>query len=237
MQTATFLFNFSDLKLTIPQIERTMGYLEGESHEPVAELTGKLLREAEAVCSIKGEYKIFPVAGFLDAEKSIEISGFAFNVRKIVYSQIKKSDSVAIFLCTAGPEIGILSRKSMKDGDLLTGYIYDVIGSEVVEAAVDRMQDNLLKEMLSAGKKITNRYSPGYCGWDVAEQQKLFQLMPDNFCGVKLNDSSLMDPEKSVSGFIGIGENVRYNHYTCRICDMKDCIYRKLKDKRIASSR
>ena len=235
MQTATFQFNFSDLKLTIPQIERTMGYLEGESHEPVAELTGKLLREAEAVCSIKGEYGIFPVAGFLDAEKSIEISGLAFNVRKIVYSQIKKSDSVAIFLCTAGPEIGILSRKSMKDGDLLTGYIYDVIGSEVVEAAVDRMQDNLLKEMLSAGKKITNRYSPGYCGWDVAEQQKLFQLMPDNFCGVKLNDSSLMDPEKSVSGFIGIGENVRYNHYTCRICDMKDCIYRKLKERRIGS--
>jgi len=102
-----------------------------------------------------------------------------------------------------------------------------------VEAAADIMQDNLLKEMISADKKITNRYSPGYCGWDVAEQQKLFQLMPDNFCGVKLNDSSLMDPEKSVSGFIGIGENVRYNPYTCGLCDMKDCIYRKLKVKRI----
>jgi len=231
----TFLFSFSELNLTIAQIERTMGYLEGESHEPVAELTGKLLREAELVCSIKGEYRIFPVAGFFDTEKSIEINGLVFNVRKILYSQIKKSDSVAVFLCTAGPEIGNLSRNAMKDGDLLTGYIYDVIGSEVVEAAVDRMQDNLLKEMLSAGKKITNRYSPGYCGWDVAEQQKLFQLMPDNFCGVRLNDSSLMDPEKSVSGFIGIGENVRYNPYTCGLCDMKDCIYRKLKERRIGN--
>ena len=233
MQKSTFQFSFPDLKITVAQIERTMGYLEGESHEPVAGLTGKLLREAESVCSIKGEYRVFPVAGFFDTEKSIEINGLVFNVRKIVYSQIKKSDSVAIFLCTAGPEIGILSRNSMKDGDLLTGYIYDVIGSEVVEAAADIMQDNLLKEMISADRKITNRYSPGYCGWDVAEQQKLFQLMPDNFCGVKLNDSSLMDPEKSVSGFIGIGENVRYNPYTCGLCDMKDCIYRKLQVKRI----
>jgi len=233
----TFLFSFSELNLTIAQIERTMGYLEGESHEPVAELTGKLLREAELVCSIKGEYRIFPVAGFFDTEKSIEISGLVFNVRKILYSQIKKSDSVAVFLCTAGPEIGNLSRNAMKGGDLLTGYIYDVIGREVVEAAADLMQDNLLKEMASAGKKITNRYSPGYCGWDVAEQQKLFRLMEGNFCGIRINDSSLMDPEKSVSGFIGIGENVKYNPYTCRLCDMKDCIYRKHKEKRVASSR
>ena len=105
----------------------------------------------------------------------------------------------------------------MKDGDLLTGYVYDVIGSEVVEAAVDLMQDSLRKSMAAEGKKITNRYSPGYCGWDVAEQHKLFQLMPDNYCGIKLNDSALMNPEKSVSGFIGIGEHVRYNPYTCRV--------------------
>ena len=73
MQKSTFQFSFPDLKITVAQIERTMGYLEGESHEPVAELTGKLLREAELVCSITGEYRIFPVAGFSDTEKSIEI--------------------------------------------------------------------------------------------------------------------------------------------------------------------
>ena len=123
----------------------------------------------------------------------------------------------------------------MKHGDLLTGYVYDVIGSEVVEAAVDLMQDSLQKSMAAEGKKITNRYSPGYCGWDVAEQHKLFQLMPDNYCGIKLNDSALMNPEKSVSGFLGIGEHVRYNPYTCGLCDMKGCIYRKIKDKRIGN--
>jgi len=231
MLKSTFRFSFSDLKITVAQMEKFMGYREGESHEPVTELTGKLLKEAESVCTIKAEYWIFPVVKFIEDEKSIAINGVEFNVRKIVYGQIKKADSVAIFLCTAGSEIGNLSRKAMRDGDLLTGYIYDVIGSEVVESAADIMQENLLKEMISEGKKITNRYSPGYCGWDVAEQQKLFHLMPGNFCGVTLNGSSLMNPEKSVSGFIGIGENVKYNQYTCRLCDMKDCIYRKQKDK------
>jgi len=232
MQSSIFKFSFSDLKLNVSQIEQVMGYKEGESHETFSELIRKLLNEAESVCSIKAEYRIFPIESFDDRGKSILVNGLIFNVKKILFGQLKKAEKTAVFLCTAGPEIGIRSRAAMKDGDLLTGYIYDVIGSEVVETATDLMQNNLKETMSAEGIKITNRYSPGYCGWDVAEQHKLFLLLTDNYCGIKLNDSALMNPEKSVSGFIGIGENVRYNPYTCRLCDMKDCIYRKVKDKR-----
>jgi len=231
MIKSTFQFDFSDLKLNITQIEKVMGYKDGESHETISQLVGKVLKEAETDFSIRAEYSVFPVIRFNEAEKSVEINNLTFNLRKIVLGQIKKSDSIAVFLCTAGKEIGIRSRAAMKEGDLLTGYIYDVIGSEIADAAADLMQDSLKKAMASEGRKITNRYSPGYCDWDVAEQHKLFQLMPDNFCGIKLNASALMDPEKSISGFIGIGEHVRYNQYTCGLCEMKDCIYRKVRSK------
>jgi hypothetical protein len=231
MLKTTFQFDFSDLKLNITQIEKVMGYKDGESHETISQLVGKVLKEAETDFSIRAEYSVFPVIRFNEAEKSVEINNLTFNLRKIVFGQIKKSDFIAVFLCTAGKEIGIRSRAAMKEGDLLTGYIYDVIGSEIADAAADLMQDSLRETMVSEGKKITNRYSPGYCDWDVVEQHKLFQLMPDNFCGIKLNASALMDPEKSISGFIGIGEHVRYNQYTCGLCDMKDCIYRKVRSK------
>jgi len=233
MLDSNFQFNFKDLKLDVVQIEQLMGYKEGESHETISELTGKLLKEAEMLCNIKAEFRIFPLGDFIDPEKSIVLNGLVFNVKKIVYGQLRKAESIAVFLCTAGPEIGIRSRAAMNEGDLLTGYIYDVIGSAIAEGAADLMQSNLQEAVFVESKKITNRYSPGYCDWDVAEQHKLFQLMPDNYCGIKLNDSALMNPEKSVSGFIGIGEQVRYNSYTCGLCDMKDCIYRKIKDKSI----
>lgn len=232
MLKTTFQFDFSDLKLKITQIEKVMGYKEGESHETISELIQKVLIEAETDFRIRTEYTVFPVAKFDETGKSVEINNLVFNLGKIVYGQIKKSDSIAVFLCTAGEETGIRSRRAMKNGDLLTGYIYDVIGSEITEAAADLMQDNLRESMASEGKKITNRYSPGYCGWDVAEQHKLFQLMPDNYCGIRLNTSALMDPEKSISGFIGIGEHVRYNQYTCGLCEMDNCIYRKTKNNK-----
>lgn len=232
MQSSTFQFDFSDLKLNVAQIEKVMGYKDGESQETISELTQKAMEEAASLCRIKAEYRVFEVDKLINSEKSIEIDSLVFNVKKIVYAQIKKSESVAVFLCTAGEGPGIRSRKAMKEGDLLTGYIFDVIGSEIADAAADLMQASLRDTMASKGKHITNRYSPGYCGWDVAEQHKLFQLMPDNFCGIKLNASALMDPEKSVSGFIGIGEYVKYNQYTCGLCNMENCIYRKVRSNK-----
>jgi hypothetical protein len=227
MTGKTFQFDFKDLKLTVNQIERIMGYKEGESHETVAELVSVILKEAEKFCDIKAEYRIFDNTTFNDPDKTVEINDIIFNIGKIIYGQIKKSGSVALFLCTSGEEIGLRSSRSMKEGDLLEGYIYDVIGSEAVEAAADLMQNYMQENLARSGRKMTNRFSPGYCGWDVAEQHKLFQLMPDNYCRISLTTSALMDPIKSISGIVGIGENVKRLPYTCNLCEMKDCIFRR----------
>jgi hypothetical protein len=233
MRAMTYQFDFKDLKITVSQIENVLGYTEGDDRTFVMDLIDELLIESQKICSVKAQYSVFNDVSFDKNSRSVNIEGISFDIKKIVFGQIKKSDSAALFLCTAGDEIGIRSRKAMQDRDFLKGYIYDVIGSEVVESAADLMQDKLEQAAASEGLKITNRYSPGYCGWDVAEQHKLFQLIPDNFCEIRLTESALMSPEKSISGIIGIGREVRSNSYTCRICDMKDCIYRKVKEKNL----
>jgi hypothetical protein len=206
-----------------------MGYKDGESDEAVADMIHQALISAESVCDIRGEYRIFSDVEFNSADKSVIINDINFDLKKIVYGQLRKSELIAVFLSTAGEEIGNISRIAMREGDLVKGYIYDVIGSEVADGAAGLMQDKLKEETGASGLKITNRYSPGYCDWNVEEQHKLFSLMAENFCGIKLNSSALMIPEKSVSGFIGIGKDVRFNQYTCGLCDMDDCIYRKLR--------
>jgi hypothetical protein len=232
MTKETFQYNFADLKLSVTQIENVMGYKEGEDRDLVTELVAEILKEAEDICNVKAEYIIYDKVRFDSTDKSIEINDLKFQIEKIVFGQIRKSESIAFFLCTAGEEIGVRSRKAMQERDLLRGYVYDVIGSEIVEAAADLMQNELENTVALQGRKITNRYSPGYCDWNVSEQHKLFQLIPDNFCGIRLTESALMDPVKSVSGIIGIGTEVKHNAYTCNFCDMKDCIYRRMRDKK-----
>ncbi len=231
MEIKTYHFDFKDLKLRSSDIESVLGYREGEDRVLVTGLIEEILEESREISEIKAQFTVFDNVELENDSKSIRINNISFHVKNIVFSQLKKSDSVAVFLCTAGEEIGYRSRKAMKERDFLRGYIYDVIGSEMVEAAADIMQADLEKKMCDSGKKITNRYSPGYCGWDVDEQHKLFKLVPDNFCGIRLTPSALMDPVKSVSGFIGIGSNVRYNQYTCSMCKQEECVYRRVREK------
>jgi hypothetical protein len=208
-----------------------MGYQTGTAPEPVTLLINEIREELLPLGDIRAEYRIFQGIGLSREEKTLQVEGVTFNIKPIIYRQMKEAEEAALFICTAGPVIGEMSRNSMKSGDLLKGYVYDVIGSEVVEAAADRMQEQLRKSMAAPGKGITNRFSPGYCGWDVAEQHNLFSFFKDNFCGITLTESALMNPVKSVSGVIGIGRNVRFTPYQCKLCEDKNCIYRNRKSK------
>jgi hypothetical protein len=206
-----------------------MGYEPGTAPEPVTILIREISEELKTTGDIRAEYRLFSDIRLIRDSKTIEIEGVVFNVKPIIFGQIKEADEAALFICTAGPAVGEMSRRSMQEGDLLKGYVYDVIGSEVVENAADSMQEELRAAAASGGRMITNRFSPGYCGWDVAEQHQLFSFFNDNFCGITLTESALMKPVKSVSGLIGIGANVRFAPYQCKLCDDKNCIYRNRK--------
>ena len=223
----TFHIEYNDLDLDLKRIENVLGYGKGDDSTIVNALTAEILNEPDLFRNIRAEYKIYSAIEFDDRDKSLTVNNVNFAINKIVFGQLKKADSLAVFLSTAGGELGARSRYAMSEGDPLKGYIYDMIGSLVADAAADRMEDELQKTVSESGKRITNRYCPGYCGWDVSEQHKLFRLIPDNFCGISLSGSALMNPIKSISGIIGIGRNVRYNKYTCRLCDMKNCTYRE----------
>jgi hypothetical protein len=232
MERVRLNFSFSDLNITIPQIGRLIDYDKGENTELISDMIGEVLQEAGSTCDIKAEYAIWPELKLLEDNAVMRINKTDFGIGKIVRGQLRRSESVAIFLCTAGP-VGERAKTLIQEKDYLKGYIFDIAGSEIVEAAADLMQEHLKTEMAATGKLITNRFSPGYCGWHVSEQHKLFTLIPDNYCGISLNDSALMQPVKSVSGVIGIGSKVKYMPYTCNFCDMKDCIYRKHKEVKI----
>jgi cobalamin-dependent methionine synthase I len=118
------------------------------------------------------------------------------------------------------------AKELLLSGEPLLSYVVNTVASIVVEKAVDFLHDHIREQMKERGLKITNRYSPGYCNWPVSEQQFLFSLLPENFCGITLTESSLMLPIKSISGIIGIGSLVKMKEYICDKCGIKECTYR-----------
>jgi hypothetical protein len=224
-----FQYSFNELGIVNSDIEELLGFEEGVIPEPFPELIASALYHAALICNIKGGYKIFNHTEVGIDKQSIRICDQIFNPSKVVITQFKNAGSFALFICTAGAEISQYAKEVSENGDPLLSFVFDVIGSVTVEKATENIQKTLEIECQKTGLHISDRFSPGYCEWSVAEQQKLFSLMPENFCGVSLSESSLMLPIKSVSGIIAIGTDMVQKGYQCYWCTEKNCIYGKIK--------
>jgi hypothetical protein len=160
-------------------------------------------------------------------EDRFGMGGAVFECGRKIGRQLKDSGQLVAFVCTAGAGVTLQYKRYMEQNDPLKAYFVDALGSIAVEKAIDTLQERLSESAMRNGMCITNRYSPGYCGWQVREQEKLFALFPEKPCGISLSSSSLMSPSKSVSGIIGMGKNVRHTQYECRLCELEKCLYRK----------
>ena len=216
---------FAQLGIEAASIEDYIGFPPGSAPEPFPQLIAEIFSECQMVTP-QGGYLIFNGGAIDHTPQSIFVGDTEFQTEAIVTRKLKKSTAVAVFACTAGQEISRLASEYNRKGHSVHAYLVDSLGSIVVERAMDLIQEELKAAMRADGLRITNRYSPGYCGWDIREQKKLFELLPPDFCGIRLSETMLMRPVKSVSGFIGIGREVRFDNYTCSYCDDKNCIYR-----------
>ncbi len=225
-------FKLSELTIEKGDIELLMGYSPGESPEPFPEIIDEVYRQLLDHCSPEGGYTILDNPKFSLDENLTRVGGHVFKTDKIVTRMLRKSERLAIFVCTAGEGIGIWAKDANASGDPVRGFIIDTFGSQIAEATANKLHKIIGEEAGKTQKTISNRYSPGYCGWPVKNQQELFSFFPEKFCGISLSPSSLMYPIKSVSGFIGIGQEVGYQAYTCDSCNDKHCIFRRLRKKK-----
>jgi hypothetical protein len=207
-------------------LRRVLGYRDSEVPEVVSTLIDEILQDLPSRVKIRCGFRILPPRSVSISRDSFSCSSIDFSSGSIIAEQLRKADTLALFTATIGGKLEEWSKKLIEEGDALRGYIVDAVASEAVEGAAEWLEKKIELHVQQRSWRITNRYSPGYCGWSVAEQHKLFSLLPKGFCGVSLTASALMIPIKSISGIIGLGPDVKRGAYQCSICDLKDCFRR-----------
>ena len=205
---------FEELGITAADVYEQMGYHDAQPDKATQQETAMILKEVSQW--LRPQFSYFVVNKQPD-----------FEMGNIILRQLRGSEAFALFICTSGLEFETYQQRLKEQGDMVRVFIADALGSVIAEKCADQMEKALQESIDKLGWKHTNRFSPGYCGWHVSQQQLLFPLFQGHTCGVKLTDSSLMIPIKSVSGIIGLGEKVRKLEYTCGLCDFKQCYKRK----------
>jgi hypothetical protein len=144
---------------------------------------------------------------------------------------IPKAAHLALFAFTLGMEISHEIEEQFNSNGLALGYMLDAVASFSADKASRVAQEIFLDRLVGEGKADASMrallYSPGYCGWHISGQGKLFDYLKPEGIGIRLNESFLMVPLKSISGVLVAGEagihRFLNNYPFCRLCKTKTC--------------
>lgn len=171
-----------------------------------------------------GTYSLYAVTSRAPHSLKLGDATIAGNIGEF----LAHADRIAVFVVTVGETISHLAEDAAHGGDVFAAWVMDALGSWAAEAAADALMERI-QPHLRDQEALTLRYSPGYCGMDIAQQRVLFQMVRADSVGVKLLPSLLMRPLKSISGVVGLGPREAVDAYRspCDFCPQVGCHMRR----------
>jgi hypothetical protein len=142
-----------------------------------------------------------------------------------------RADHLATFVATLGQRVSEKIDACFRANELALGAILDAIASSAADKLAATVEDSFLSLLSQTARStpVTRvlRYSPGYCGWHLSAQRKLFGFLRPETIGIRLRESFLMQPLKSVSGVLIAGPREIHSpprsYPFCSHCDSQGC--------------
>jgi hypothetical protein len=142
-----------------------------------------------------------------------------------------QADRLALFAVTLGPRVTGEITARFEANDPALGSMLDSIASLAADALAERLGRRYGAALADTGAVGADAralgYSPGYCGWDISGQGKLFDFLRPQEIGITLRESYLMDPLKSVSGVVIVGPREIHefdmDYSCCAACRTQSC--------------
>ena len=143
----------------------------------------------------------------------------------------RQAESLALFAVTTGETIGQEIARQFDVNEYAPAAMLDAAASEGTERLANELEQNY-REHLAKNNRLdssrgTLQFSPGYCGWHISAQKKLFDTLHPEEIDIYLNDSFLMQPLKSISGVIVAGPKEIFefedNFEFCDECRTRSC--------------
>jgi hypothetical protein len=158
--------------------------------------------------------------------------GEGLNEKKTPLGEIlKKANNLALFALTIGERVSENICELFKTNEFALGSMLDSVASAGTDKGGDILEGNFFNLIPEKGKTCPQkgilRFSPGYCGWHMSGQKKLFEFLRPEDIGITLSDSFLMVPLKSISGVIVFGDKEIFdfddNYTFCEECKTHEC--------------
>lgn len=213
--------------LTAKDVLRMMGCRKPESiRDEVRAAVERLTDEMRDTVRPRGTYVIYDVEEM--TENLLKMQSCPA-IHGPIATFLRPARRVAAFIVTIGGDMEHLSAERIGRGEMLEGYTLNAIGSAAADLASDAIADHIFWNHAGPEEGITPPFSPGYCGMALEEQSTIFTIVDGSTIGVKLWPTMIMEPVKSVSGLLGIGDRdkVATHGVPCQWCELEKCQMRR----------
>ena len=191
--------------------------------EPGSEDAARLAHLLDLALAAARPKAVFKV-GYVEARgtETVTINGVTFTSR-VLRRNLDTIERVFFYIITCGRE---LDSVPVERGDFVQEFWRDAIKGNALAAAGAYLRDHLDRHY--AVKKISSM-APGSGEietWPIEQQRLLFSMFGDTerLMGVRLTDSFLMVPNKTVSGLFF---PTQVDFVTCRLCSREKCAGRR----------
>ena len=220
------------IKLSIdPQmVSRRQGAAKRSVLTPkVAEQSEELLEEISKLCLLEPlvAYEIYEVVELEPDRLCIESNSTLYG--SLFKPAMGGANRIAVVVCTIGDKLEKKSRSYIEGGKLLRGHLLDGIGSAALDSLRREACRIIALEVSSDGYQAGSPISPGAPGFPLSEQQQVINLAHAEKIGISLNSPGVMQPIKSCSMVIGLGQEMKRwsDAQVCARCPMRStCHYR-----------
>jgi hypothetical protein len=225
------------------EYQRLLGYPKNHSLEGRA---FELANEAEAWFATNGRPWICArEISSLDLKNgSTGIGGIEFSSRKLreILSEARAHGALLVAV-SAGKECEEHARELWDEGKPDEYFFLETYGSAVVEQLVAVASSRICAWADENKMAALPHFSPGYSGWDIAEQIPLWSVFQKSFGselpgGLEVLDSGMLRPKKSLLAVIGLTRDLekagRFQKLIpCENCALPDCRYRRAPYRRL----
>ncbi len=215
-----------ELMVSPEQVARYAGGKRYRMDASQAKLVHTILARAYELIEPAFVYKVYEVAGFIEGGSVKLHNGEMFPVPTSDEDACMKA--LAFSVCTLGGGLEKATITSLSPEDLLGSLFLDAAGVAFLEALSTRAYETLQQQAQEHHVQVGCRFGPGYGGVDLSYQERLFKLVDAPLIGVRLNESCVMSPSKSLS-FVTIwtsSPKPQRSPYKCASCALTHCPYR-----------
>lgn len=170
-------------------------------------------------------YESFPVKKL---ENKLVLPGVYLDAKLLTLFAMH-AEQIIFICCTIGSGLEEKVNDLMSEGKILDAYMLDAIGAIAVDILGINVCNRLKKIAISKGQMTGAPFYPGLKEWAMEDQTNIFKLLNPERIGITLTESFTMNPVKSLTMVVGMGENVEEEdrRKRCMVCTLRDTCWLK----------